>query len=131
MNGKPLLHQISASAVRDICPGPAAGAVWPGRQPGPGGQPRGVLLLLVLSMLSLFMVLGIMFVAFLLQIVFRYFFNFPIGWSSELSVITWLYMTLLGSAYLQKMLMRRSTSCEPAGRRSERERVGGPKPRAF
>jgi len=62
MNGKPLLHQISASAVRDICPGPAAGAVWPGRQHGPGGQPRGVLLLLVLSMLSLFMVLGIMFV---------------------------------------------------------------------
>ena len=32
--------------------------------------------------------LGIMFVAFLIQIVFRYFFNFPIGWSSELSVVT-------------------------------------------
>ncbi|HEX6019248.1 MAG TPA: TRAP transporter small permease subunit [Burkholderiaceae bacterium] len=43
--------------------------------------------------------LGVMFVAFLLQIVFRYFFNFPIGWSSELSVITWLYMTLIGSAF--------------------------------
>ena len=43
--------------------------------------------------------LGIMFVCFLLQIVFRYFFNFPIGWTSELSVITWLYMTLLGSAF--------------------------------
>ena len=42
--------------------------------------------------------LGVMFVAFLLQIVFRYFFNFPIGWTSELSVIAWLYMTLLGSA---------------------------------
>ena len=46
--------------------------------------------------------LGIMFVAFLLQIVFRYFFNFPIGWSSELSVIAWLYMTLLGSAFWLK-----------------------------
>ena len=26
--------------------------------------------------------LGIMFVAFIIQIVFRYFFNFPIGWTS-------------------------------------------------
>ena len=46
--------------------------------------------------------LGVMFVAFLLQIVFRYFFNFPIGWTSELSVIAWLYMTLLGSAFWLK-----------------------------
>ena len=46
--------------------------------------------------------LGIMFVAFIIQIVFRYFFNFPIGWSSELSVITWLYVTLLGSAFWLK-----------------------------
>jgi len=46
--------------------------------------------------------LGIMFVAFLVQIVFRYVFNFPIGWTSELSVIAWLYMTLLGSAFWLK-----------------------------
>ena len=46
--------------------------------------------------------LGIMFVAFIVQIVFRYFFNFPVGWSSELSVITWLYMVLLGSAFWLK-----------------------------
>jgi len=46
--------------------------------------------------------LGIMFAAFLIQIVFRYVFNFPIGWSSELSVITWLYMVLLGSAFWLK-----------------------------
>jgi len=46
--------------------------------------------------------LGIMFVSFLLQIVFRYVFNFPIGWSSELSVICWLYMVLLGSAFWLK-----------------------------
>lgn len=42
--------------------------------------------------------LAIMFICFLIQIVFRYFFNFPIGWTSELSVVMWLYMTLLGSA---------------------------------
>ena len=43
--------------------------------------------------------LAVMFVAFIVQIVFRYFFNFPVGWSSELSVIAWLYMVLLGSAF--------------------------------
>ena len=48
------------------------------------------------------LLLGIMFVAFIVQIVFRYFFNFPVGWSSELSVITWLYMVLLGSAFWLK-----------------------------
>ena len=42
--------------------------------------------------------LATMFVAFIIQIVFRYFFNFPIGWTSELSVVTWLYMVLIGSA---------------------------------
>jgi TRAP-type C4-dicarboxylate transport system permease small subunit len=43
--------------------------------------------------------LGVMFLCFIVQIVFRYFFNFPIGWTSELSVITWLYITLIGSAF--------------------------------
>lgn len=42
--------------------------------------------------------LAIMFVAFIIQIASRYFFNFPIGWSSELSVVAWLYMVLIGSA---------------------------------
>jgi C4-dicarboxylate transporter DctQ subunit len=43
--------------------------------------------------------LGIVFVAFIVQVVFRYFFNLPIGWTSELSVIAWLYIVLLGSAF--------------------------------
>jgi TRAP-type C4-dicarboxylate transport system permease small subunit len=46
--------------------------------------------------------LGIMFVAFIVQIAFRYLFDFPIGWSSELSVIAWLYMVLIGSAFWLK-----------------------------
>ncbi len=46
--------------------------------------------------------LGVMFVCFIVQIVFRYFFNFPIGWTSELSVIMWLYMALVGSAFWLK-----------------------------
>ncbi len=46
--------------------------------------------------------LAIMFVCFILQIIFRYFLNFPVGWTSELSVVTWLYITLLGSAFWLK-----------------------------
>lgn len=42
--------------------------------------------------------LGVMFLAFIVQIVFRYVFDFPVGWTAELSVIAWLYMVLLGSA---------------------------------
>ena len=41
-----------------------------------------------------------MFVAFILQIVFRYLLNFPIGWTSELTVITWLWLVLWGAAFV-------------------------------
>ena len=44
--------------------------------------------------------LGVMFVAFLLQIVFRYFFSFPVGWTSELTVAAWLWLVLWGSAFV-------------------------------
>jgi C4-dicarboxylate transporter DctQ subunit len=44
--------------------------------------------------------LAVMFVAFILQIVFRYVFNFPVGWSTELTTITWLYLVLWGSAFV-------------------------------
>jgi C4-dicarboxylate transporter, DctQ subunit len=42
----------------------------------------------------------VMFAAFLVQIVFRYIFNFPIGWTSELTIITWLWLVLLGAAFV-------------------------------
>jgi TRAP-type C4-dicarboxylate transport system permease small subunit len=44
--------------------------------------------------------LGIMFAAFILQIVFRYLLNLPIGWTHELSVIMWLWLVLFGSAFV-------------------------------
>ena len=44
--------------------------------------------------------LGVMFVAFIIQIVFRYFFNFPIGWTSELTVVMWLWLVLWGAAFV-------------------------------
>jgi TRAP-type C4-dicarboxylate transport system permease small subunit len=44
--------------------------------------------------------LGVMFLAFIVQIVFRYVFNFPIGWTSELTIIMWLWLVLWGSAFV-------------------------------
>jgi len=46
--------------------------------------------------------LAVMFIAFIVQIVFRYLFNFPIGWTSELTVITWLWLVLWGAAFVVK-----------------------------
>lgn len=46
--------------------------------------------------------LAIIFVAFLVQIVFRYAFNLPVGWTAELSVAAWLWMVLWGSAFVLK-----------------------------
>jgi TRAP-type C4-dicarboxylate transport system permease small subunit len=42
----------------------------------------------------------IMFAAFIVQIVFRYLLNFPIGWTSELTVIMWLWLVLWGAAFV-------------------------------
>ena len=46
--------------------------------------------------------LAVMFIAFMVQIVFRYLFNFPIGWTSELTVIMWLWLVLWGAAFVVK-----------------------------
>lgn len=46
------------------------------------------------------LMLGVMLVAFLLQVVFRYFFRLPTGWSSELTVIMWLWIVLWGAAFV-------------------------------
>jgi C4-dicarboxylate transporter, DctQ subunit len=44
--------------------------------------------------------LAVMFIAFLVQIVFRYVFNYPVGWAAELTVVMWLYLVLWGSAFV-------------------------------
>jgi TRAP-type C4-dicarboxylate transport system permease small subunit len=46
--------------------------------------------------------LAVMFAAFILQIVFRYFLNFPVGWTSELTVVLWLWLVLWGAAFVVK-----------------------------
>ncbi len=44
--------------------------------------------------------IAIIFVAFIIQIVFRYVFNLPVGWTSELSVVAWLWLVLWGAAFV-------------------------------
>lgn len=44
--------------------------------------------------------LAILFAAFLLQIAFRYLLNFPIGWTSEISAILWIWIVLWGAAFV-------------------------------
>lgn len=42
----------------------------------------------------------VMFAVFILQIVFRYLLNLPIGWTNEISVILWVWMVLFGAAFV-------------------------------
>jgi TRAP-type C4-dicarboxylate transport system permease small subunit len=44
--------------------------------------------------------LAVMFAAFILQIVFRYLLDLPIGWTSELSAILWIWLVLWGAAFV-------------------------------
>jgi TRAP-type C4-dicarboxylate transport system permease small subunit len=46
------------------------------------------------------MMLAVMFVAFIIQIVFRYLANLPIGWTQELTVILWIWLVLWGAAFV-------------------------------
>jgi TRAP-type C4-dicarboxylate transport system permease small subunit len=46
--------------------------------------------------------LAVLFAAFIVQIVFRYFFNFPIGWTAELSVIAWLWLVMWAAAFVAR-----------------------------
>ncbi|CAH1661126.1 TRAP-type C4-dicarboxylate transport system permease small subunit [Chelatococcus asaccharovorans] len=50
----------------------------------------------------LVLMLGAMFAVFILQIVFRYMLNLPIGWTHEISVILWLWIVLFGSAFVTR-----------------------------
>jgi TRAP-type C4-dicarboxylate transport system permease small subunit len=46
--------------------------------------------------------LAVIFVAFLVQIVMRYLFNWPVGWTTELSLAAWLWLVLWGAAFVLK-----------------------------
>jgi TRAP-type C4-dicarboxylate transport system permease small subunit len=46
--------------------------------------------------------LGVIFVAFIVQIALRYVFNWPVGWTAELSLVAWLWLVLWGAAFVLK-----------------------------
>jgi TRAP-type C4-dicarboxylate transport system permease small subunit len=48
------------------------------------------------------LLLAVIFIAFLLQIALRYVFNFPVGWTTELSLAAWLWLVLWGAAFVLK-----------------------------
>jgi TRAP-type C4-dicarboxylate transport system permease small subunit len=48
------------------------------------------------------LLLAVIFVGFIIQVVFRYAFNFPVGWTSDLAVAAWLWLVLWGAAFVLK-----------------------------
>ena len=44
--------------------------------------------------------LATMFAALLVQVVFRYFVNMPMGWTDELSLVMWVWLVLWGAAFV-------------------------------
>jgi C4-dicarboxylate transporter DctQ subunit len=44
--------------------------------------------------------LSVMFATFIIQIVFRYVLNNPVGWSEEVIITTWLWTVLWGAAFI-------------------------------
>ena len=44
--------------------------------------------------------LATMFVALIAQVVFRYFVNLPMGWTDEISLVSWLWLVLWGAAFV-------------------------------
>jgi len=48
------------------------------------------------------LMLATMFVAFILQITFRYALSLPTGWTNELSVVLWIWLVLFGSAFVTR-----------------------------
>ena len=48
------------------------------------------------------LLLAVIFVAFIIQIVLRYVFNWPVGWTTELSLAAWLWLVLWGAAFVLK-----------------------------
>lgn len=46
--------------------------------------------------------LAAIFVAFIVQIALRYLFNWPVGWTTEVSLVAWLWLVLWGAAFVLK-----------------------------
>jgi TRAP-type C4-dicarboxylate transport system permease small subunit len=70
--------------------------------------------------------LAVMFVAFIIQIVMRYFFRMPVGWTFELTLILWLWLVLWGAAFIttEREEIRFEIVRNAVGRRTRRVMAG-------
>jgi TRAP-type C4-dicarboxylate transport system permease small subunit len=66
--------------------------------------------------------LAVMFTAFILQVLFRYVLNWPVGWASELTIVMWLWLVLWGAAFVvrEREEIRFDIVWSSAGRRARR-----------
>lgn len=46
------------------------------------------------------LLLAVIFISFIVQIALRYLFNWPVGWTTELSLAAWLWLVLWGAAFV-------------------------------
>ena len=46
------------------------------------------------------LLLAVIFISFIVQIALRYLFNWPVGWTTELSLVAWLWLVLWGAAFV-------------------------------
>ena len=46
------------------------------------------------------LLLATIFIAFIVQITMRYVFNWPVGWTTEVSLAAWLWLVLWGAAFV-------------------------------
>jgi TRAP-type C4-dicarboxylate transport system permease small subunit len=66
--------------------------------------------------------LAVMFTAFIVQVLFRYVLNWPVGWASELTIVMWLWLVLWGAAFVvrEEEEIRFDIVWSSAGRRARR-----------
>lgn len=50
----------------------------------------------------LVLMMAVMFLAFILQVIFRYFLNLPVAWTDEVCVIAWVWGILWGAAFVTR-----------------------------
>lgn len=67
-------------------------------------------------------ILAVMFLAFIVQIVFRYVLNLPTGWTTEITIMAWLWLVLWGAAFVlrEEEEIRFDLLYGSAGRRTKR-----------
>ncbi len=66
--------------------------------------------------------MAVIFVAFIVQITLRYIFNWPVGWTTELSLAAWLWLVLWGASFVlrDEDEIRIDLLTTHAGRRAKR-----------